>query len=181
MQDSGIIELFFAREEQALKESEKKYGRLLRQIANNILDNREDADEAVNIAYERIWNSIPPNRPQSFCGYICAVVRNTALNELDKLKRRSTDELDSELCEIIADSKTVESEFFSRMISEHINEFLSKTNAQARKIFVSRYYYNMSVRDIAHCAGMTESAVKTRLSRTRSQLRKFLLERGVDV
>lgn len=181
MQDQNIIELFFSRSEQAIAEMQQKYGRLCRQIAYNILSNHEDADEAVNTAYERVWNAIPPAKPQSLCGYVCAAVRNTALNAYDKLKRHNTSELYSELEEIIPDSRTVESEFDSRQIAEHLNEFLSKTSRKSRMIFVSRYYYNMSIAEISTASGMSESAVKTQLSRTRSKLREYLTERGVEI
>lgn len=181
MQDAEIIEMFFAREEQALEEVHKKYGRLCKQVAVNILDNHEEADEAVNTAYERVWNAIPPARPKSLCGYICAAVRNTALNAYDKLKRRSCDDLYSELCEIIPDKRTVESEFDSRQIAELLNVYLAKANKTTRQIFTARYYYNMPISEIARSAGMTESAVKTRLSRTRADLRRYLCEKGVEI
>ncbi len=181
MQDESIIDLFFERSEQGLAELEKKYGKLCKQVAYNILSNSEDADEAVNTAYMRIWNAIPPARPGSLCGYICAAVRNTALNSFDALKRRRCEEYYDELSEVIADTRTVEGEFDSRQIGELINEFLEKTSKKSRQIFTARYYYNMSVKEIAEAVGHTETAVKTRLSRTRAGLKKFLLERGVDV
>ncbi len=181
MQDESIIDLFFERSEQALSEVQKKYGKLCRQVAYNILSNSEDADEAVNTAYMRIWNAIPPARPKSLCGYICAAVRNTALNAFDALRRRRCDELYDELTEVIADARTVEDDFDSRQIMAFINEFLAKTSKKSRQIFTARYYYNMSIKDIAEAAGYTETSVKTRLSRTRAELRKFLEERGVDV
>lgn len=181
MQDESIIELFFKRSEQGLAEMEKKYGRLCRQVAYNILSNSEDADEAVNMAYMRIWNAIPPARPKSLCGYICTAVRNTALNSFDALKRRRCEEYYDELTEVIADTRTVEDDFDSRQIGALINEFLERTSKKSRQIFTARYYYNMSVKEIAESSGYTETAVKTRLSRTRAGLRKFLEERGVDV
>lgn len=181
MQDNSIIELFFARSEQGITELQKKYGKLCAQIAYNILSNSEDADEAVNIAYERIWNAIPPTKPESLCGYLCTTVRNSALNLFDKLKRRSCDEFYDELGEIIPDRATVESNYDSRQISVYINEFLAKSPKKSRQIFVARYYYNMSIEAISNAVGMNRSTVKSRLSRTRSGLKKYLTERGVDI
>lgn len=181
MQDSGIIDLFFARSEQGLTELHDKYGKLCRQIAMNILSNSEDADEIVNAAYMSVWNAIPPARPQSLCGYVCAAVRNAAINAYSKAKRHSCDELYDELAEILPSDRTVESDYESRQITVLINEFLSKQNKKGRSIFVARYYYNMSVKQIAQSVGMTETAVKTRLSRTRDALGKFLSERGVEI
>lgn len=181
MQDSGILELFFARSEQALTELQKKYGRLCMQIAVNILANMEDAEEIVNASYMNVWNAIPPARPQSLCGYVCAAVRNAALNAAARAKRYSCDEIYDELSEILPSAETVESSYESRQITVMINEFLSGQDNKGRSIFVARYYYNMSVRQIAQSVGMTETAVKTRLSRIRAALGKYLAERGVEI
>lgn len=181
MQDSDIVELFFARSEQGITEMNAKYGRLCRQVAMNILANSEDAEEIVNAVYMSVWNAIPPARPQSLGGYLCAAVRNAALNAAAWAKRHTCDELYDELAEVIPAEKTVESEYESRQITVLLNEFLSGQSKKARSIFVARYYCNMSVKQIAQSVGMTETAVKTRLSRTRGALRKFLSERGVEV
>lgn len=181
MQDRAIIELFFARDERAVRELSDKYGRLCAQIAFNILSNSEDADEAVNAAYGRVWDAIPPKDPQSLCGYVCAAVRNTAINLARSMKRHICAEQYDELCEVITDSRTVEVAFDSAQISAHINGFLetqSKTNSD---IFVARYYYDMPMRAVADAVGLTESAVKMRLMRIRGALRKYLTERGVEI
>lgn len=181
MQDRAIIELFFARDERAVQELSDKYGRLCAQIAFNILSNSEDADEAVNAAYGRVWDAIPPKDPQSLCGYVCAAVRNTAINLARSMKRHICAEQYDELCEVIPDSRTVEGTFDSAQISAHINGFLetqSKTNSD---IFVARYYYDMPMRAVADAVGLTESAVKMRLMRIRGALRKYLIERGVEI
>lgn len=181
MQDRAIIELFFARDERAVRELSDKYGRLCAQIAFNILSNSEDADEAVNAAYGRVWDAIPPKDPQSLCGYVCAAVRNTAINLARSMKRHICAEQYDELCEVIPDSRTVEGTFDSAQISAHINGFLetqSKTNSD---IFVARYYYDMPMRAVADAVGLTESAVKMRLMRIRGALRKYLTERGVEI
>lgn len=181
MQDSSIIELFNRRSEQALSEIQKKYGKLCGQIAYNILNNKEDAEEAVNMAYEKVWEAIPPAQPKSLCGYLCAAVRNTALNSSDKIRRHPCESFYDELGEIIPDSRTVETEFDSNQINRYINEFLGKMKKRNRQIFVARYYYNMSVSDIAGSLGTSESVVKTQLCRTRAKLRSYLEERGVEV
>ena len=181
MQDRAIIELFFARDERAVRELSDKYGRLCAQIAFNILSNSEDADEAVNAAYGRVWDAIPPKDPQSLCGYVCAAVLKTAINLARSMKRHICAEQYDELCEVIPDSRTVEGTFDSAQISAHINGFLktqSKTNSD---IFVTRYYYDMPMRAVADAVGLTESAVKMRLMRIRGALRKYLTERGVEI
>ncbi len=181
MDDIRIIELFFERSEQALAETRTKYGRLCEKIAYSILSNGEDAEECVSSSYMKLWNAIPPKRPESLCGYLCKIVRNTALSAFDRLRRRSFEEQYDELSEIIPDNETVESRFDSRQIGEHINAFLGKQSKACRDVFISRYYFNMSISEIALGLGMSVNAVKTRLSRTRTGLKKFLQERGVEV
>ena len=181
MEDKKIIELFFSRSEQALAETETKYGRLCSNIAYGLLANTEDAEECVSTSYMKLWNAIPPKRPESLCGYLCTIVRNTALTVYDKLRRRSYEEQYDELAEIIPDDATVESRFDSSQLGGWINEFLAKTSKKSREVFVSRYYFNMSVAERAKGLGMSESAVKTRLARTRAALREFLHERSVEV
>ncbi|MBQ9947876.1 MAG: sigma-70 family RNA polymerase sigma factor [Oscillospiraceae bacterium] len=181
MDDIKIIELFFERSEQALAETKTKYGRLCEKIAYSILSNGEDAEECVSSSYMKLWNAIPPKRPESLCGYLCRIVRNTALTAFDRIRRRSFEEQYDELSEVIPDSETVESRFDSQQIGEHINAYLGKQNKAGRDIFISRYYFNMSISEIASGLGMSENAVKTRLSRTRAGLKKFLQERGVEI
>ena len=179
MDDNQIIELYFRRDEQAIAETQTKYGRLCGKIAGGILTRPEDAEEAVSSSYMKLWNAIPPKRPQSLCGYLCAIVRNTALNLYDTLRRRSCEELYGELADVIPDSVSQEDVTGAHEISSCLNDFLRGCNPKSRDIFTGRYYFNMSVRDIAEGMGMTESAVKTRLSRTRAELKQFLTERGV--
>ena len=181
MDDKNIIELFFARSEQALAETSTKYGRLCSNIANGILSNNEDAEECVSTSYVKLWNAIPPKRPESLCGYLCMIVRNTALTAFNRISRRSYEEQYDELAEIIPDTNTVESRFDSNQLGEYINGYLGTIGRKSREVFVSRYYFNMTISEIASGLGISESAVKTRLSRTRAGLRKYLNERGVEV
>lgn len=181
MDDSKIIELFFERSEDALSETRTKYGRLCEKIAYGILNNNEDTEECVSSSYMKLWGAIPPKRPQSLCGYLCMIVRNTALTAARKLGCHSFQEQYDELSEVIADVHTVESRFDSHRTGELINEYLGSVSGKSRRVFVSRYYFNMSVSEIAQGLSMGEGAVKTQLSRTRAGLKKYLQERGVEV
>ncbi len=181
MEDSLIIDLYFERNERAIAETQTKYGRLCTKIAGGILKRREDAEEAVSSSYVKLWNAIPPKRPESLCGYLCRIVRNTALNVYDSMKRRSCEELYGELADIIPDTRTADDYFDSTEIAGHLNDFLRKSRPKNRDIFTGRYYFNMSVRDIAERMGMSETAVKTRLSRIRADLRDYLMENGISV
>lgn len=181
MDDENILELFFVRSEEAISRIAEKYGRLCEMIAYNILLNREDAEECVNTGYHKLWNAIPPQRPTSLCGYLCAVVRNTALSVHEKVKQRECEVVYDELDEVIPSGKSLEEQFDSGYTAVLINEFLGSTNKRSREIFTARYYFNFSINDIAQSLDMSETAVKSRLSRTRTELRKYLSERGVTV
>lgn len=180
MDDKKIIGLFFQRSEAAISETDIKYGKLCRSVSYNILHNEEDSEECVNSSYQKLWEAIPPKNPESFCGYLCRIVRNTALNILRKLSRINEEYYDG-MEEVIPDSKTVEDICDSNRIAELINEFLKKSPKLSRQVFTARYYYGMSVKSISSGYDISENAVKSRLRRTRLDLKNFLLERGVDV
>ncbi len=181
MEDKKIIELFNSRSEQALAEVKLKYGALCDKVAFGILSNHEDTEECVSTAYIKLWNAIPPKNPESLCGYLCAIVRNTALNAYERIRRRSCEEQFDELAEIIPDKATVEGNYDSGEITRFLNEFLEKQSKKNRIVFTARYYFNMSISDICSNTGMGESAVKSSLSRTRKSLRRYLEERGISV
>lgn len=181
MEDKKIIDLFFSRSEQAISETKAKYNTLCMKIANSILFNCEDAEECVSSSYLKLWNAIPPKKPESLCGYLCKIVRNTALTAFARISRRGYDEQYEELDEIIPSGMTTEQEYESRNISELLNEFLGGRKRRSREIFTARYYFNMSIKEIASGFDMSETAVRSRLLRTRTELRQYLLERGVEV
>lgn len=177
--DNEIIEMFFRRSEDALAEIQAKYGLLCRKIAFGILKSNEDAEECLNTSYMNIWNSIPPTRPDSLCAYLCAIVRNAAFEMYNKTRYRNTEISLDELEWLITDEETVNRMENGVELSEMLNDFLEKTKPKNRKLFMSRYYFNMSISEIAQRFDMSESAVKTRLSRIRSSLHSYLSERGV--
>lgn len=179
--DTKIIELFFNRSEEALSELSAKYGRLCSKIAYGILKNNEDTEECINTSYMCLWNSIPPQKPASLRAYLCTVVRNNAFALYSKNKYRCCENSFDELSGIITDKLTVEDMSDGTALAEIINSFLAETEDKNRKIFMARYYYNMSVAEIAAKLSLSESAVKTRLSRLRQSLRTYLSERGVNV
>lgn len=181
MDDNKIIELLFARSEQALVFTQEKYGRLCGSIARGILANNQDAEECVNDSYIKLWNAVPPKCPQSLCGYLCTIVRNTALTAYERTAYRSYEQQYDELAEIIPDSGTVEARFESGQLGCWINEYLAKQSRKNREVFISRYYFNMSISDTAAGLSISEGAVKTRLSRVRAGLKKYLQERGVEL
>lgn len=185
MDDTRIIELFFERSDKAVSELSAKYGKLVRKIAENTLHNREDAEECVNDTYLGVWEAIPPQRPDSLLAFVCRIARNISINRYrrDSSRKRggNYDVCFEELQECISSNETAESRYEAGELSSLIDEFLDTLDKKNRMLFVRRYYYMDPFSDIASAAGIGEGAVRTRLSRLRGRLKKFLESRGVDV
>ena len=186
MVDEIIIEMFFARSEQAIKELDIKYGKIFHKTSYNILNDELDVEECVNDAYMSTWNSIPTNRPSVLSTYLGKIVRNLSFNLYKKNKawKRGSGNIDlvlDELSELITDSSKTEDELDCKLLSVAINSFLSGLPAKKRKLFVCRYWYADSVKDIAKRLEMTENSVSVTLSRLRTSLHNYLLERGFEL
>ena len=185
MEDSAIIDLFFARSEQAIKETAEKYGRMLMSVSMRILRSKEDADECVSDTYMKAWNSIPPTRPNVFSAFLTKITRNVSLDKYDAMhaEKRGAGEIAAvldELEECIADpSMPVPGEGME--LREIINAFLEKEKPESRKIFVRRYFFGSDVKEIAEFYGIGESKVKMSLVRSRERLKACLQEEGVTV
>lgn len=181
MKDEEIIGLYFGREETAISETNKKYGKLCRKLAFDILGSNEDAEEAVNSAYMNLWNAIPPKKPASLCGYICMTLRNVSLNMYRRKKKAYKAEQLTELMEILPEAETTESRYDKNLLVKTINDFLGTLSESSRLIFVSRYYFNLPEAEIADKFHLSETAVRTRLFRIRGQLKTYLLKEGIEV
>ena len=184
MEDEEILDLLFARDERALKETERKYGRLCYNIAYNILNDHEDADECVNDALAGLWNAVPPARPVNLMAFLCGITRNLALKRLEYLKREKrsaavTVSLD-ELSEILPDDRIPDS-FADDDIGRLISAFLRAQKEDARNVFIRKYYFFDPVADIAKRYSFTESKVKNMLLATRKKLKNYLLKEGVEL
>ncbi|MCQ2429775.1 MAG: sigma-70 family RNA polymerase sigma factor [Clostridia bacterium] len=176
MDDPSIIALYFARNEQAVAETEKVYGRYCMTVSMNILSRTQDAEECVNDTYLKAWNSIPPTRPRSLKAYLGRIVRNLSLNRLRD--RRNEDLLlafdELEACIPVRDEQASE-------LPGLINDFLRTLSDLDRRLFLGRYWYSYPIPTLAKVYGMTSNAVTIRLSRTRTALRTYLEERGYRV
>ena len=186
MTDKEIIKLYWKRDEAALKVTDEKYGGYLFSIANNILGNSEDSRECVNDSYLRAWNSIPPEKPNVLSAYLGKIARNLAFDRYRKehAEKRGNGEITEaldELSEIISDRESVEAKIERKEMLSAINDFLNHGPKLQSNIFVMRYWYVMSIRDIASKTGLTETNVATNLSRTRKALKEFLLQRGFEI
>jgi len=183
MEDREIIKLFNERSEQGVIELSKKYGRLCRTIAHNVLHDESDTEECVNDAFLRIWNQIPPEDPVSLRAYICQVVRNTATDRYDmktaQKRNSSYDVALHELDECIENGENVDKMIEGKEISEIIDNFLASLDKTSRVMFVRRYWYSDSVKDIAQKVNRTPHAVTLKLARLRERLKKHLIEKGV--
>ena len=172
MDDDRIISLFFERSEDAISELDKSYGALFRQLAKNVIGDAEDADECVNDAYLSVWNAIPPAKPDSLRAFAGRILRNLALkryryNTASKRNAHYDAALD-ELAEMIPCAETADQTADAAELSRLIDGFLVTLDRDNRIMFVRRYWYCDSIADIAGMIGISEGAVKTRLSRTKA-------------
>ena len=184
MDDTAIIELFWAKNQDAIAETDKAYGRRLHGIAQRIVLVREDAQECVSDTYYKAWETIPPTRPQHLFAYLAKICRNAALGMLDwknAVKRKAeVVSLTTEMESCIPDSRrdaVLEEKELGRILSS----FLRTLSTENRMIFLRRYWYVDTVAEIADRYGLTEGAVMTRLSRTRSKLANYLAKEGIPV
>ena len=182
MEDHKIIELFFARSEEAIAQVREKYGPMCRKIAANMLKNAEDVEECVNDALLALWNAIPPARPQLLRPYIARISRNQAKNRLvyNKAQKRSTEMAVSleELDDCLASPGSVEQELEGRELTRVIEAFLLTLDPDSRNMFLRRYWFYDSVEEIASGFGVSKNNVKVRLFRAREKLRAHLVQEG---
>lgn len=185
MEDDKIVELFFSRSELAISELDGKYGKVCHKLSYNILNNRLDAEECVNDAYLGIWNAIPPHRPNPLLAFVCKLVRNYSImrhRANTAMKRNSTYDLAMEEIEhCISDPVSVEEEIETKALARLIENFLDTLTQENRVIFVRRYWYSDSYAEISRQTGFTEKNISVRLTRTRKQLREYLIEKEVLV
>ena len=183
--DEKIIEMFFERSEQGIRELDNKYGAVCHNLSYNIVNNRQDAEECVNDAYLGAWNAIPPARPNPLLSYIVKIVRNISLKiywrkEAAKRSSHYTIALEEiEAC--IADQKTVEDEIEARELARIIEDFLDTLTVENRVIFMRRYWFSDSYKDIAELVGLSEKNISVRLTRIREKMKQYLIEREVFV
>ncbi len=183
--DEKIIEMFFERSEQAIRELNNKYGKICHNLSYNIVNDSQDAEECVNDAYLGAWNTIPPVRPNPLLTYICKIVRNISLKlywrkEADKRKSHYTVAMEEiEAC--VADPDTVETEIEAKELALIIGNFLDTLTLENRIIFMRRYWFSDSYKDIAEFVGLTEKNISVRLTRIREKMKKYLTEREVFI
>ena len=194
MEDNAIIELYFARNEAAIAETEKKYSGYCGAVARNILNKKEDEEECLNDTWLSAWNDIPPSRPRFFRAYLGRITRNLSLNILHRRgagKRGGLEVIFGELDEALPAADSVERELDGRELAAAVNEFIAGLSPQERFFFLRRYWYVDSVQDIAarywYCdpvaeiarrSGVQPQKISQVLFRLRTRLKKKLEEEG---
>lgn len=186
MEDNDIIQMFFDRDENAIKEMSIKYGNYCTSIAKNILKNNEDAEECVNDTYLKVWNVIPPSRPNMLKAFIGRITRNISFNLYKKMNTDKRGNLQipiilDELSECVSDGITPYQEIEKKELLKAINSFLEKMPQEKRVMFVRRYWYSDSITDIAKRCGVSENSVSVNLNRLRKRLHNYLIERGFEL
>lgn len=185
MKDKEIIELLFLRSERAISELDRKYGRICRKIAFNILNNLEDAEECTNDTYLGIWNSIPPESPDPLAAYVFKIAKNSALKKYryNTAKKRNShyDISLSELEDYIPAAETNGGTCGEEELKGVLESFLDSLDKKSRVMFIKRYWYSELVKDIAEEFGITENHAAVKLSRIRNKMKAYLEKKGVTL
>lgn len=186
MQDTEIIELYWARSERAIPATSERYGSYCTVIAWNILRSREDAEECVNDTWLNAWNAMPPHRPSVLSAFLGKLTRNLAIDRYQRntAEKRGGGEVPAildELSECVSGSEDVEGSVERQEVLAAINAFLRQLPERNRQLFLCRYWYSDSVANIAERFGMKENAVSKSLGRTRAALREHLKKGGFDL
>lgn len=184
MTDTEIIELYWSRNEDAIRETDAVYGRQLQALSERIVQNFEDAQECVSDTYLKTWQTIPPQRPNYFFAYLARICRNFALGVLDW---KSAAKRKGELVELTAQMEACipdpahERKMEGQELGKLLNRFLEGLSYENRVIFLRRYWYLDTIEEIADRYGFSQSKVKTQLHRTRAKLHAFLEKEGVRI
>lgn len=184
MEDHAIVELYFARAEEAISETAAKYGGYCYSIAYNILNDREDSEESVSDTYLAAWNAIPPRRPAILATFLGKITRHLAI---DRWRARSAQKRGGgevilaleELEECADSSRSPEQLLARRELGSLLNRFLESLPETERHVFLCRYWYLYSVAEIASAFGFSQSKTASMLHRTRGKLRKLLEKEGL--
>ncbi len=183
LSDEQIIELYWQRDDRAIKETDVKYGKILFKVAYNVLHDQCDSEECRNDAYLGVWNAIPPTRPKVFPAFITQIVRRAALNRYNEKNRekRIPPEFTVSVCElseILSDGVSAESEYIARELGKAISDYVRSLSPKRRFIFIGRFYMVETVESIAQDLGLTSSAVYKELEKLKKGLKLHLERNG---
>ena len=186
MEDKRIVELFWQRSETAISETDKKYRRYCHAVAHGILDSNEDSEECVNDTFMRAWNTIPPKRPDRLSAFLARIVRNLAFDKYREryAKKRGRGNIEYILDELQGCIPSFDPNVDMTddiLLRDALNSFLRSLAEDNMQIFMHRYWYGGTVRQIAEKHGLSENSVKVRLHRMRDQLKAHLEKEGIKV
>lgn len=186
MQDEMIVWMYWNREEKAIEETAAKYGSMLFRLAYNVLADTEDSKESLNDAYLKVWTSIPPHRPLYLAPYLSRTVRQTSIDIFRRKNRKKRADSQysislAELADCVSRGDETQMAFDSRILSNAINKWLKTLKTEERVMFIGRYYFMDSIKDISSYYGFSQSKVKSILFRLRGSLKRYLEEEGFDL
>lgn len=182
MEDYQIVDLYWQRSETAIKETDTKYGRMLRGISLSLVEVIEDAEECLNDTYLAAWQSMPSERPVYLGAFLSKIIRRLSVDRYrarHSKKRGGAAMFCEELSECIPDTSNVEIEYDNSRLAEALNRFLTELDETKRYVFIRRYYYSDSVETIAKSLNSGVGRIKSILHRTRNELRKYLEREGI--
>ena len=183
MIDSKIVDLYWARSEQAIEQTDKTYGHYFYSVAYSILRNHEDSREIVNDTYLKAWNSIPPARPNNLKAFVGRITRQLSINRLEKnlAKKRDGGQSEMALDELAECIPDKDNDVNAAELRNAINAFLRSLPDEPRRVFIRRYWHMSRISEIANDFSMSESKVKSMLMRTREKLKKYLLRKEFSI
>ncbi len=186
MQDEKIVELYWERNEEAIKETEQKYGRYLFKVAYRILADMEDSRESVNDTYLKAWNSMPPHKPEFLTAYLSKITRQISIDlfRMRNRKKRRASEYSislSELGDCVSGGNTTQENVDLHLLAKAINTYLYTLSPKARTVFIGRYYYMDSIKEVAAYYKMSEAKTKSMLYRIRIGLKTYLEKEGFRI
>lgn len=183
MTDAQIVEMYWDRNEQAISVTSEKYGTYCYSVAYGILHNKEDSKESVNDTYMSAWNSIPPHKPSILKTFLGKITRRLSI---DKWRRKNAEKRGGEIAEVLDELSECISpngdpiaEIEKEMLDKTINTFVRELRDTEQRVFLCRYWYAKSIKEIAKHFGFSESKVKVMLMRTRNKLKTRLEAEGL--
>ncbi len=186
LSDEQIIDLYFAREERAIAETDKKYSAYLHTVAFNILSNEQDTEECLQDTYLRVWNAVPPERPRSFPAFLVKITRNLSLHRYETEHRKKRVPSAScvpleEVQEFLPGESDPEAELQSSTVMAVVNTYLKSTTKRRMYIFISRFFFSLSVSQIAERLSCSQTLVRRELAAIKLELREKLEQEGITV
>ena len=184
MRDDEIVGLYLNRDEAAIRETEKKYGHYLTKIAYHILSDWEDCKESVNDTYLSAWNTIPPHYPNALSSYLAAITRRISIDIYRKRSRNKRKVTEyaislSELDDCLSAGNVTQQDVDMRLLGKSINDYLRTRSEEERDVFIGRYYFADSIREVASYCNISESKTKSILYRLRNGLKAYLVKEGL--